>query len=424
MNKQTYDVAIIGGGPAGMAAAISASQNGARKIVIIERDRELGGILQQCIHNGFGLHRFQEELTGPGYARRYMLMVKDQPDIKVLLDTMVLEVTKDKKIWAVNPHLGMLEIEAQAVVLTMGCRERTRGAIRIPGWRPAGVFTAGAAQRMVNMEGYLPGKKIVILGSGDIGLIMARRLTLEGAEVSAVLEIMPYSNGLTRNIVQCLEDYNIPLYLAHTVVAVHGKDRVTGITCAKVDEKLAPIPGTEFDIDCDCLLLSVGLIPENELSEMAGIPLDRLTAGPIVDQHRQTTVPGFFAAGNVVHVHDLVDFVSEEGEIAGKYAALYVGGGSTQQEKFIQVSGTNGIRTVVPQRIAITEEDQPVRLFMRVAKPEHKITVEVRSGDTVIASRKLAVAKPGEMIVMEVSMSALKEIGDSLSVTLKREVKA
>ena len=316
--NQIYDVIIIGGGPAGLSAAYSAWENGAKKILIIERDRELGGILQQCIHNGFGLHHFKEELTGPGYAYRCIELIKDKPEIEALIDTMVLEILEDKTVIAVSPEKGLLQVQGKTIILTMGCRERTRGAIRIPGERPAGVFTAGAAQRMVNMEGFLPGKKIVILGSGDIGLIMARRMSLEGCKVEAVLEICPFSNGLTRNIVQCLEDYNIPLYLSHTIVKIHGHERVTGVTIAKVDEKMQPIAGTEFDIDCDTLLLSVGLIPENELSRGLNLEMHPLTSGPIVDQRRQTSMPGIFAAGNVVHVHDLVDFVSGEARKAGK----------------------------------------------------------------------------------------------------------
>lgn len=419
MNRQVYDVAIIGGGPAGLAAALSAQKSGAGKIIILERDREPGGILQQCIHNGFGLHRFKEELTGPGYAGRYIKMVEAAEGIELLLDTMVLEVTQDKTIYAVNPQQGLLTIQAKAVVLTMGCRERTRGAIRIAGVRPAGVFTAGAAQRMVNMEGYLPGKKIVVLGSGDIGLIMARRLMLEGTKVQAVLEIMPYSNGLTRNVVQCLEDYDIPLYLSHTVLKVHGKDRVTGITCAKVDENKCVVPGSEFYLDCDCLLLSVGLIPENELSQNMGVELDGITGGPIVDQLRQTTIPGCFAAGNVVHVHDLVDFVSEEGDIAGEFAARYAKGElNSQMDDFIPVKAGKGIRTVVPQRVVTGLKDAPVKLFMRVTEPKFKIALEIASGDTVLLTRKLPVAKPGEMIVVEVpaaSLSAARELEARLS---------
>lgn len=413
MNKEIYDVAIIGGGPAGLAAALSAKKAGAKKIIILERDREAGGILQQCIHNGFGLHRFKEELTGPGYAGRYIKMVEEKEEIELLLDTMVLEITTDKTIYAVNPK-GLMTIQTKAVVLTMGCRERTRGAIRIPGYRPAGVFTAGAAQRMVNMEGYLPGKKIVVLGSGDIGLIMARRLTLEGSKVQAVLEIMPYSNGLTRNVVQCLEDYDIPLYLSHTVVKVHGKGRVTGITCAKVDENKCVVPGSEFYLECDCLLLSVGLIPENELSQNMGIELDSITGGPIVDQMRQTTIPGCFAAGNVVHVHDLVDFVSEEGDIAGNFAARYAKGELTGTlGEFIPVKAGKGVRTVVPQRILLRSQEDTIKLFMRVTEPQYKVTLEIAAGDNVLLNRKLPVVKPGEMIVVEIpgaSLVAAREI--------------
>lgn len=353
--KNLYDVIIVGGGPAGLSAAYSAWQNGAESILVIERDRELGGILQQCIHNGFGLHHFKEELTGPGYAYRCIELIKDKPEIETLVDTMVLEVLQDKTVIAVSPEHGLLKIEGKTVILTMGCRERTRGAIRIPGERPAGVFTAGAAQRMVNMEGYLPGHKIVILGSGDIGLIMARRMSLEGCKVQAVLEICPFSNGLTRNIVQCLDDYNIPLHLSHTIVKIHGRDRVTGVTVAKVNEKMQPIAGTEFDIECDTLLLSVGLIPENELSRGLALEMHPLTSGPIVDQRRRTSLPGFYAAGNVVHVHDLVDFVSEEAEIAGKFAALDAQGKLEGQLRTVNVTAADGVRTCVPQRLSLPE---------------------------------------------------------------------
>ena len=419
--NQIYDVIIIGGGPAGLSAAYSAWENGAKKILIIERDRELGGILQQCIHNGFGLHHFKEELTGPGYAYRCIELIKDKPEIEALIDTMVLEILEDKTVIAVSPEKGLLQVQGKTIILTMGCRERTRGAIRIPGERPAGVFTAGAAQRMVNMEGFLPGKKIVILGSGDIGLIMARRMSLEGCKVEAVLEICPFSNGLTRNIVQCLEDYNIPLYLSHTIVKIHGNERVTGVTIAKVDEKMQTIAGTEFDIDCDTLLLSVGLIPENELSRGLNLEMHPLTSGPIVDQRRQTSMPGIFAAGNVVHVHDLVDFVSEEAEIAGKFAALTALGKLDEELTVVNVEAGNGIRTCVPQKLSLPQEGEAARLFMRVANPERKVKLEVKSGDTLIMSKILPVAKPSEMIALDLSAEKTKLIKGSLTVALNRE---
>ena len=342
-NTMRADVVIIGGGPAGMSAAAAAKDAGAGEVVIIEREPKLGGILEQCIHNGFGLHKFKEELTGPEYGERYEKMVESR-GITVLTDTMAVDITADKSVTAVSKEKGYFNIYAGAVVLAMGCREKPRGALSIPGTRPSGIFTAGTAQKLVNIKGYMPGKKIVILGSGDIGLIMARRMTLEGAEVEAVCEIMEDSGGLTRNIVQCLQDFNIPLMLRHTVVEIHGKQRVEGVTVAQVDEKLKPIPGTEEYIECDTLMLSVGLIPENELSKKAGVELDPKTRGPVVDENRQTKIPGIFACGNVVKVHELVDFVSDEGETAGRAAALYAQGKPVSEEMINHREGKIGQR--------------------------------------------------------------------------------
>ena len=421
MMMEMYDVVIVGGGPGGLSAAYSAYRNGAKKILVLERDRELGGILQQCIHNGFGLHHFHAELTGPGYAGRCIDLVKDKPEIETMTDTMVLDVSQDKVVTAVNPQQGLFTVRGRTVILTMGCRERTRGAIRTAGERPAGVFTAGAAQRMVNMEGYLPGKKIVILGSGDIGLIMARRMTLEGCKVQAVCEICPYSNGLTRNMVQCLYDFDIPLYLSHTILKIKGRDRVEGVTVAKVDARMRPIPGTEFDIDCDTLLLSVGLIPENELSRAAGVEIAPFTNGPKVDQHRQTSLPGIYAAGNVVHVHDLVDFVSDEADIAGKFAALDAQGRLEPVVSTVAVKLVDGVRTCVPQVLHLPREGEATRLFMRVGAPARKVTLEVKCGGEVLVKRLFPVVKPSEMITLDIPADKTAIMKDEITVGLKAD---
>ena len=388
------ELVIIGGGPAGMSAAVAAYENGIRDILILERDKALGGILQQCIHNGFGLHKFGEELTGPEYAWKYEQKVQEL-GIPVKLGTMVLDITEDKVITATNEEDGIFQIQAKAVILAMGCRERSKGALNIPGTRPAGIYSAGTAQKYVNRMGYMPGKEVVILGSGDIGLIMARRMTLEGAKVHAVCELMPYSGGLVRNIEQCLNDFNIPLKLSHTVVKIHGRERLEGVTIAKVDERRKPIAGTEEYIPCDTLLLSVGLIPENELSKSAGVNLDRITNGAVVDQNRQTSVEGIFACGNVLHVHDLVDYVSEESEIAGKSAAEYILGQNQAEKVNIPVKTDGKIRYTVPQVIT---EKKDISVFFRVADIYHNVTINVYDDkqEKVFSRKKLKVA-PGEM---------------------------
>ncbi|EDT78060.1 FAD-dependent oxidoreductase [Clostridium perfringens] len=412
-----YDLVVVGGGPAGLAAAYEAHENGVEKILIIERDKELGGILNQCIHNGFGLHTFKEELTGPEYAGRFIDMVEGT-NIEVMLDTMVLEI-EGKIIHAINTEKGYLTIEAEAIVLAMGCRERTRGAISIPGDRPSGIFTAGAAQRFINMEGYMVGKKVVILGSGDIGLIMARRMTLEGAKVEAVVELMPYSNGLTRNIVQCLEDYGIPLYLSHTVIDVKGDGRLEKVIIAKVDENRQPIKGTEIEFDADTLLLSVGLIPENELSKNAGVELDLRTNGLVVSESMETNREGIFACGNVVHVHDLVDFVTEEAKNAGKNAAKYIKG-KKRLNNFTEIKNGENISYTVPQKFEIESLDGNLNVFMRVRNVFKNKQIVVRDEEgNVIQSFKKPHVVPAEMERITILKDKLKNAKGAITISLE-----
>lgn len=389
-------LAIIGGGPAGLAAAVAAYDAGLRDIVILERDRELGGILNQCIHNGFGLHYFKEELTGPEYAGRFVKLLRSTTT-SVLSDTMVLDVTPDRVIRAVNTTDGYFELAADSVILAMGCRERTRGAISIPGSRPAGIFTAGSAQRYVNIEGYMVGKRIVILGSGDIGLIMARRMTLEGAKVLACVELMPYSSGLNRNIVQCLNDYDIPLYLSHTVTDIRGRDRLEQVVVSRVGDDRRPIPGSEITFDCDTLLLSVGLIPENELSRKAGIEIDRRTNGPIVYENMETSIPGVFACGNVVHVHDLVDYVTAESERAGRAAAAFVLGDEFADSETVSLVGGNAVTYTVPQHIRRDRISDKVEIFFRVNRTFERSRINVCDGQGSVASFNRNHMAPGEM---------------------------
>lgn len=386
------DVAVIGAGPAGLAAAIAAKDHGAGSVVVIDREKHMGGILCQCIHNGFGLHVFKEELTGPEYAARFAQKASEY-DITFLLETMVLGITEDKKITVIGKEVGMTVVEADSIVLAMGCRERSSGALMLPGHRPAGVLTAGTAQRFVNMEGYMPGHEVVILGSGDIGLIMARRMSLEGAKVKMVLELMPYSGGLTRNIVQCLNDFDIPLRLSHTVTKMHGTKRLTGVTIAAVDENLKPIKGTEEYVPCDTLLLSVGLIPENELSNGLGVDIDRVTGGPTVDSNMQTSVPGIFACGNALQVHDLVDFVTEEATRAGKAAAEY--NESTKDIPYVCTKAGRGVRYVVPQRVVRNGKEKT--LFFRTTDMFKKCTTVAECDGKRIASKKRVKCTPGEM---------------------------
>ena len=415
-----YDLVIVGGGPAGLAAAVAAKDNGIDNILIIERDKELGGILNQCIHNGFGLHTFKEELTGPEYASRFIDQVLER-NIEYKLNTMVMDIAADKIVTAMNREDGMFQIHAKAVILAMGCRERSRGALNIPGYRPAGVFSAGTAQRLVNMEGYMPGKKVVILGSGDIGLIMARRMTLEGAEVKVVAELMPYSGGLKRNIVQCLDDFGIPLKLSHTVVDIEGKNRVEAVTIAEVGPDRKPIPGTEIRYECDTLLLSCGLIPENELSKSAGVALNPITSGPIVGDNLETNIDGVFACGNVLHVHDLVDYVSQEASAAGKNAAMYILNGKKADAKRIEIVAEGGVRYTVPKYVRPEEMEDNLTVRFRVGDVYKNCAIATYYDDELISKRKRPVMAPGEMEQVILSKKKLGEYPELQKITIRIE---
>ena len=418
------DLVIIGGGPAGLAAAIAAKEAGVEDLLILERDSRLGGILNQCIHNGFGLHTFQEELTGPEYAGRYIDRAKAL-DIPCKLNTMVVDLAaegKVKKVTVMNREEGLYDIEARAVILAMGCRERSRGALNIPGFRPAGIYSAGTAQRYVNIEGRMPGREVVILGSGDIGLIMARRMTLEGAKVKLVAELQPYSGGLKRNIVQCLDDFGIPLKLSHTVIDIKGKERVESVTVAQVDENLKPIPGTEEEIVCDTLLLSCGLIPENELSDGLGVAMNPATSGPLVNESLETDQEGVFACGNVLHVHDLVDYVSQEAAQAGKNAAAYLRGNLEKGGKEIPVHAVNGVRYTVPASIDISRMEETLTVRFRVGNVYRNAAIEVSCNGQVLKSQKKKVLAPGEMEQVILKRTELEGIDNLEEITISIRV--